>query len=79
MENNKKIFWICSYPKSGNTWVRLILSGLFFTNDGIINNFELLNKIPKFDVESNFEFIKKVSKEDYLKILTKKNMMKNHY
>ena len=71
MRDNKKIFWICSYPKSGNTWVRLILSGLFFTNDGKINNFDLLNKIPKFDVESNFEFIKKLSKYDYAKIFNK--------
>tara|TARA_B100000686_G_C16772358_1_gene966048 strand:- start:1513 stop:2397 length:885 start_codon:yes stop_codon:yes gene_type:complete len=70
--NNKKIFWICSYPKSGNTWLRLILSGLFFTNNGKINNFKLLSKIPKFDLLENFKFIKSLSKEDYNLIFNKK-------
>jgi hypothetical protein len=26
----KKIFWVASYPKSGNTWLRFILARLFF-------------------------------------------------
>ena len=56
--DTKKIFWICSYPKSGNTWLRLILAGLFFTNNGKVDNFNLLNKIPKFDLLENFKFIK---------------------
>ena len=30
----KHIFWIVSYPKSGNTLLRAILSSLFFTPDG---------------------------------------------
>ena len=70
--NNKKIFWISSYPKSGNTWLRLILCGLFFTKDGKIEDFKLLNKIPKFDLLENFEFIKQISQEDY-KLIFKKN------
>ena len=37
MMNYKKIFWICSYPKSGNTWMRSIISSLFFSNDGKFN------------------------------------------
>ena len=71
MKNDKKIFWICSYPKSGNTWLRLILCALFFTNDGNVNNFnllELLKKIPNFDQLVFFKFIKKLSKKDYEKI-----------
>ena len=72
MDKNKKIFWISSYPKSGNTWVRLILGGLFFTKDGKIDNFNLLNKIPKFDIEKNFDFIKKLSPNDHRKIFNKK-------
>lgn len=28
------IIWLSSYPKSGNTWVRSIISSLLFTNDG---------------------------------------------
>ena len=34
---SKKIFWIASYPKSGNTWIRSIIAGLFYTNDGIFD------------------------------------------
>ena len=29
-----QIFWISSYPKSGNTLIRSILTALFFTDDG---------------------------------------------
>ena len=70
--DTKKIFWICSYPKSGNTWLRLILAGLFFTNNGKVDNFNLLNKIPKFDLLENFKFIKDLSKQDYNLIFKKK-------
>ena len=35
MSEEKKIFWVASYPKSGNTLFRAILSSLFFTNDGV--------------------------------------------
>ena len=31
---DKKIFWIASYPKSGNTWMRAIISSIFFTKNG---------------------------------------------
>ena len=41
------IIWIASYPKSGNTWVRAILSALEYTEDGIYNP-EKLSKITKF-------------------------------
>ena len=41
------IIWLASYPKSGNTFLRSLLSAYFFTKDG---NFELnsLNKIIQF-------------------------------
>ena len=41
------IIWIASYPKSGNTWVRSLLTAYLFTNDGRFN-FELLNNIKQF-------------------------------
>ena len=44
----KQIFWISSFPKSGNTLVRAILTSLFFTEDGIFS-FDLLNLIPQFE------------------------------
>ena len=61
----KNIFWLPSYPKSGNTWLRLILCGLFFTKDGRINNFDILKKIPGHDSLKNFEFVKEVNLQDY--------------
>ena len=46
------IIWLASYPKSGNTWVRIFLSSLFSTtNDVNINN---LN-IKQFPLRHNFE------------------------
>jgi hypothetical protein len=65
MDDYKKIFWISSYPRSGNTWLRLILCGLFFTKDGKIDNLDILKKIPKLDSLNNFEFIKEISINDY--------------
>ncbi len=44
------IIWIASYPKSGNTWVRSLLSAYFFTEDGEFN-FTLLENIKKFPSE----------------------------
>ena len=69
----KKIFWLSSYPRSGNTWLRLILCGLYFTNDGVIENFDILKKIPKFDALENFEFIKNISIKDYQIIFSKED------
>ena len=65
MDNFKKIFWLSSYPRSGNTWLRLILCGLFFTKDGNVNNFDILDKIHKLDSLNYFEFIKEISIDDY--------------
>ena len=59
------MFWISSYPKSGNTWLRLILCGLFFTEDGNLNDFKLLRKITSFDNLANFKFTKDISLDDF--------------
>tara|TARA_B110000967_G_C18549238_1_gene394504 strand:+ start:112 stop:372 length:261 start_codon:yes stop_codon:yes gene_type:complete len=42
------IIWIASYPKSGNTWVRSLLTSYYFSN--IDSRFPDLNKIPNFNV-----------------------------
>ena len=47
------IIWLASYPKSGNTWVRSIISSLLYTNDGIFN-FDLLEKIMQFPTTKHF-------------------------
>ena len=41
------IIWLASYPKSGNTWLRSLLSSYFFTNDGSFN-FNILKNIDQF-------------------------------
>ena len=41
------IIWLASYPKSGNTWLRALLSNYYFSNDGSFN-FNLLKEIDSF-------------------------------
>ena len=41
------IIWLASYPKSGNTWMRTMLSCLLYSNDGEFN-FKLIRKIGQF-------------------------------
>jgi len=41
------IVWIVSYPKSGNTWVRALVSTYLYSAKGEFT-FNLLEKIPKF-------------------------------
>lgn len=48
------IIWIASYPKSGNTWVRSIISSLIYSNDGNFD-FDLLKKIQQFPNKKYFE------------------------
>ena len=45
---------------------------MFFTKDGNISNFNILNKIPKLDTFYNFKFIKDISPNDYKKIFQNK-------
>ena len=49
------IFWIASYPKSGNTWLRALLSAYYFTSDGFFSNDNLLKKISQFPEKKYFE------------------------
>ena len=41
------IVWLASYPKSGNTFVRSLLSSYIFSKDGNFN-FDLLKNIKQF-------------------------------
>ena len=45
---SKHIFWLASYPKSGNTLLRSIIASLFFTDNGIFK-FKHLLKISQFE------------------------------
>ena len=41
------IIWCASYPKSGNTWIRAIITSLVYSEDGLFN-FDMLKKINLF-------------------------------
>ena len=77
MIKKNKIFWISSWPKSGNTLLRTILALLFFTKDGKLNNYDILyNTMQQFEIMERLNFIKKENPNDYnnlsnIKILSK--------
>ena len=50
------IFWLASYPKSGNTWVRSIISSLLISDDGVFN-FKQLKQIKQFPEKKYFKNI----------------------
>ena len=64
---SKHIFWISSYPKSGNTLMRAIISALFFSKDG---KFELnqLKHSSQFEKRDRLNLIKKINNEDFLNL-----------
>ena len=58
------IIWLASYPKSGNTMVRSLLSAYLFTDDGNFN-FQALKNISLFPDITFFEKLGvDVSKDD---------------
>ena len=63
----KKIFWVASYPRSGNTWMRAILSSLFFAEEGKFN-FNLLNHIKHFENADKYDFVRTLSPDDFSKL-----------
>ena len=61
------IIWCASYPKSGNTWVRAIITSLIYSENGIFN-FDMLKKVSLFpkrfyfkDFIDDYSDLKKVS------------------
>ena len=47
------IFWIASYPKSGNTWLRSLLCAYYYSSDGNFNQ-KLLKNISQFPEKHHF-------------------------
>ena len=43
------ILWLASYPKSGNTWIRSLISAYLFSKNGDFN-FSLLDNIKQFSI-----------------------------
>ena len=48
------IIWISSYPKSGNTWLRSLISNYYFSKDGNFN-FNLIKQIESFPSSKFFK------------------------
>ena len=69
----KKIIWISSYPKSGNTFLRAMLSAFFYSKDGIFKQDYLKNvaEFPRdfFDLKSSNNFLNEI--KEYEKIQKK--------
>lgn len=64
---SKHIFWISSYPKSGNTLVRAIIASLFFSPDGKFQ-FDYLKHTAQFESRNRLNLIKQINKEDFLNL-----------
>jgi len=83
------IIWLASYPKSGNTWVRAMLSSLLYTDDGCfdIKNLYKIDNYPNRQYFKNFvnDFrniheIKKhwISTQDKMNLDNKVKFFKTH-
>ena len=49
------IIWLASYPKSGNTWVRIFLNSLIFSKKNLVD----INKINirLFPIRNDFNYL----------------------
>ncbi len=48
------IIWLASYPKSGNTWIRALLTTLLYSNDSKCN-FKNLSLIEQYPTRKHYE------------------------
>ena len=67
------IIWLASYPKSGNTWLRSIVSSLLYSKSGNFD-FELLKNIRQFPEK---QFFKDIIKDESTSLLNKRSYMAN--
>ena len=84
------IIWVASYPKSGNTWVRSIISSLIYTKDGIFD-FPSIKKIDQYPQRrflehftqdyNNIHEIKKywITSQERINLDTKIKFFKTHH
>ena len=84
------IIWLASYPKSGNTWLRLFISSILFSSDGNAN-FKDIKKIDQYprrkyfdSLISNFEDIHEIKKnwitsQDLINLDNKIKILKTHH
>ena len=61
----KKIIWISSYPKSGNTFLRAMLSAFFYSENGIFKQDYLKNilEFPRdfFKLKTSNNFLNEIN------------------
>ena len=59
------IIWIASYPKSGNTWLRALISSYYFSKDGSFdqNNLKLIDQFPAQKYLKSFDYKKNIPGE----------------
>ena len=84
------IIWLASYPKSGNTLLRAIISSILFTDDGIFQP-NIIDKIKKFPTQENFENFTKnfndfnetmkysIIAQDFINLNNEINFLKTHH
>ena len=77
------IIWIASYPKSGNTWVRLFLKSYFNLNDNniISQSFPIMDHLKEFKIDfMNFGEIVKGWElmQNFINLNQKTNYLKTH-
>ena len=84
------IIWVASYPKSGNTWVRSIISSLVYTENGIFD-FPSIKKIDQYPQNrflehftqdyNNIHEIKKhwITSQERINLDTKIKFFKTHH
>ena len=84
------IIWLASYPKSGNTWIRSMISALLYSKDGFFN-FDLLNHIKQFpskihlkNFTNNFENFNEVKKyfiaaQEFINLDNRIKFLKTHH
>ncbi len=51
---NTMIFWIASYPKSGNTWLRALISSYYYTENGVYHQ-NIIKEIGQFPEKRHFK------------------------
>ena len=56
------ILWIASYPKSGNTWLRILISCYYYTENGLFyeNVFKKIGQFPEKMHFKNFKYDKNI-------------------
>ena len=84
------IIWLASYPKSGNTWVRSMISALLYSENGKFD-FDLIKNIRQFpdkpyfenftDDFGNFNEIKKywIRSQELINLDNKIKILKTHH